>query len=61
MIISCPAGKNMMGGGGRCISLGGQGFVILTSNAPQDGNTWKVSCDTPEQQNVMAEVFIICE
>lgn len=50
-----------MGGGGRCISLGGQGFVILTSNAPQDGNTWKVSCDTPEQQNVMAEVFIICE
>lgn len=51
----------MMGGGGRCVSLGGKGFVILTSNAPQNGNEWKVSCDTPEAQDVMAEAFIICQ
>lgn len=59
--VSCPAGKKMVGGGGRCISLGNVGWVILIESRPENDNTWRVQCDTPEQQNVMAESYAVCQ
>lgn len=59
--VACRPGQTMQGGGGRCISLGGSGFVFFASNAPVNGNEWKISCDTPNDQDVMAEVYIICK
>lgn len=50
----------MAGGGGKCVSLGGVGWVVLVESSPENDNTWRVSCDTPEQQNVRAEAFVVC-
>lgn len=60
MILSCPAGKKMVGGGGTCTSLGMVGWVMLVNNSPISDNEWQVSCDTPEHQMVMAEAFAVC-
>lgn len=59
--VSCPAGKSMMAGGGVCRSLGGVGFVFLFESRPISENEFTVKCDTPEEQNVMAEAYVVCQ
>lgn len=60
---SCPSGKKITGGGGRCVSLGnnGVGWVFLSNSYPINDNEWTVSCDTPKEQNVRAEVYVLCK
>lgn len=55
---SCPAGMRLTGGGGNCKS-DGRGWVFLFQSRPEN-NDWLVACDTPEQQNVIAEAWAIC-
>lgn len=59
---TCPPGKTITGGGGRCVSLGppGTGWVFLYNNSPISNTEWQVSCDTPVNQQVRAEVYGIC-
>lgn len=59
--VSCPSGKKLTGGGGACKSLDNKGWVFLNQNRPHNNNEWFVSCDTPENQNVLAEAWAICE
>lgn len=54
---SCPAGKKLVGGGGRCVG----GFVFLIENLPENDITWKVHCDSTKEQNVEAEAFALCQ
>ncbi|KAJ6641537.1 Shufflon protein B', partial [Pseudolycoriella hygida] len=58
---TCPPGKKMLSGGGNCRDLGGQGWLFLVQSSPISENSYRVRCDTPKEQNVMAEAFIICE
>lgn len=60
VVVSCPAGKKMTGGGGYCKSLENKGWVFLYANHPINDNQWTVACDTPEQHHVMAEAFVVC-
>lgn len=57
---TCPDGKLMMGGGSGCKALGSEGFVFMTVSNPISETAWRVACDTPKQQDVMAEVWAIC-
>lgn len=60
--ISCPTGKKVTGGGGRCVSLGapGMGWTFLWESYPLNDVEWKVSCDTPNVQNVRLDAYILC-
>lgn len=58
--VSCPSGKKMYGGGGNCKSLDGRGWTMLIESRPVDENSFIVRCDTPEQQYVTAEAYIVC-
>lgn len=60
VVVGCPAGKKMTGGGGLCKSLENKGWVFLYENRPINDNQWSVACDTPEHQHVMAEAFVVC-
>lgn len=60
VVVGCPAGKQMTGGGGLCKSLANKGWVFLYENRPINDYQWTVACDTPEQQNVLAEAFVVC-
>lgn len=58
---SCPAGKKLVGGGGGCSSPSGIGWAFLFYDGPENDNTWKVACDTPQHQNLRASVFALCQ
>ena len=57
---SCPAGKQMVGGGGNCNSYKGIGYSVLVGSRPANDNTWEVYCDTTESQSQTAEVLVFC-
>lgn len=62
---TCPSGKTITGGGGRCVSLGKNrsghiGWVFLYNNSPISATEWQVSCDTPQDQEVTAIANAIC-
>lgn len=59
--MSCPSGKKLTGGGGRCSATGPQGFVFLVNSYPINDSEWLVSCDTPNDQTVQAQIYIFCE
>lgn len=59
--VSCPPGTVMLSGGGNCKSLNAIGWVFLYESRPISENQYRVSCDTPKRQNVMAEAFVVCE
>lgn len=59
-MISCPEGKQLVAGGGSCVSEPSKGWVFLVVSRPVDDKTWRVSCDTPQEQNVKAEAWVIC-
>lgn len=59
-IVSCPPGKKMLAGGGSCRSVDGRGWNFLYESRPISENQYKVSCDTPENQYVKAEAYVIC-
>ena len=56
---SCHANEVLTGGGGTCQSLGGQGWMFINRSYPV-GNSWTVSCDTPEKQQARATAYAIC-
>lgn len=58
---SCPAGKKMVGGGGRCLALSPEGWTWLWGSSPENNNTWRVTCDSPKDQNVQAIAFVFCQ
>lgn len=60
VIVTCPAGKRLTGGGGRCISLSAIGYVFITDNYPNNDHEWKVSCDSLKDQQVQAVAHAIC-
>ena len=57
---SCPGGQQMVGGGGNCNSDSGIGYSTLVGSRPANGNTWEVYCDTGQNQNQTAEVWVYC-
>ncbi|KAJ6637703.1 Band 4.1-like protein 5 [Pseudolycoriella hygida] len=60
-VVSCPGGKRMTGGGGLCRSTTDKGFVFIIENRPLNDNEWRVACDTPESQHVIAESYAVCQ
>lgn len=58
---TCAPGKRMLAGGGNCKSMDGRGWTFLYRSQPISENQYQVGCDTPENQMVMAEAFIICQ
>ncbi|XP_055322052.1 shufflon protein B'-like [Sitodiplosis mosellana] len=58
---SCPPGKRMLAGGGNCRSQDGRGWTFLAESRPISINQYTVRCDTPEQQNIIAEAYVVCE
>lgn len=58
--VSCPSGKRMTGGGGGCKSLTDMGWTLLVSSYPSSENEWRVQCNTPVNQNVLAEAYAVC-
>lgn len=58
--VSCSAGKRMTGGGGGCKSLTEMGWTFLASSNPSSENEWRVQCNTPLNQNVLAEAYAVC-
>jgi hypothetical protein len=40
---TCPAGKTLLGGGGRVTKSGIPTPVVLTESYPSASNTWKVT------------------
>lgn len=59
--VSCPPGKRMLSGGGNCRDLGSLGFIFIIESRPISENEFRVRCDTPNNQNVMAEAYVVCE
>lgn len=59
--VSCPSGKRMTGGGGRCLSVDPKlGWTFIKESYPSNANEWRVQCDTPVYQSILAEVFAVC-
>lgn len=57
---SCPAGTQIVGGGGNCQSIpADHGYMFLVGNMP-NGNGWQAYCDTGERQNAIANVWALC-
>lgn len=60
-VVSCPGGRTMTGGGGRCSSADGvTGWTFEVENFPSSASEWTVQCDTPKNQNILAEVYAVC-
>lgn len=58
--VRCPPGKRMLAGGGNCKSLAGKGWMFIYESRPISANEFRVSCDTPEGQNALAEAYVVC-
>lgn len=59
--VTCPEGTQMTGGGGGCKAMTPQGYVLLRESNPISDRAWRVQCDTPIVQDVMAQAYAICE
>lgn len=57
--VACASDEVLTGGGGHCVSLSGKGWMLMPSSRPI-GNSWHVSCDTPEKQKGKATAYAIC-
>ncbi|WP_223716117.1 hypothetical protein, partial [Escherichia coli] len=56
---TCPSGKKVTGGGGRCST--NTGYIWLNFSQPSGDNAWTASCDTTEDQNGSITVYAICQ
>ncbi|EBE7283770.1 shufflon protein B [Salmonella enterica] len=56
---TCPSGKKVTGGGGRCST--NTGYIWLNFSQPSGDNAWTASCDTTEEQNGSITVYAICQ
>lgn len=59
--VRCPPGKRMLSGGGNCKSVGSRGWMFIFESRPISENEFRVSCDTPEAQNAIAEAYVVCK
>lgn len=57
-LVNCPSGKRMTGGGGQCTS--DIGWTWVTTNRPENDNTWRVACDTSQNIYVTAQAYAVC-
>lgn len=58
---TCPPGRRMLAGGGNCRSVDGRGWTFLAGSYPIGINQYMARCDTPEQQHIIAEAYVVCE
>lgn len=64
---SCPAGKTLLGGGGRLTTAGSgtpNNAAILTESYPSASNTWKatgtVAMNLTGSQKIGVEAYVVC-